>query len=229
MRSVFRAAARGVLSPTRMVWLPGAFHSPEDFLAAGFDAQVRVRGLPLDLEFVDVEPRHLGDRSPLEQLQRDIVAPARALGCRSVWLAGISLGGFIVLDYAATHSRDWDGLCLLAPYLGNRMLIAEIAGATDLAAWLPDPLANFDEERRIWRFIQGRPAEGRPAEGRPADGENTDSRPIHLGYGRADRFAPAHELMAKSLPPKAVDVVPGGHDWQTWSTLWGRFLDSTFT
>ena len=65
MRSIFRAATPGVLAPTRMVWLPGAFHTPEDFLAAGFDAKVRARGLALDLLFVDVEPQHLGDRSAL--------------------------------------------------------------------------------------------------------------------------------------------------------------------
>ncbi|MGO9513868.1 MAG: serine aminopeptidase domain-containing protein [Steroidobacteraceae bacterium] len=213
MRSILRAAGQSALAPTRMVWLPGAYHSPEDFLAAGFDAQVRMRGLPLDLVFVDTEPLHLGDRSALERLQRDIVAPARALGCRSVWLAGISLGGFIALDYAATHPGQWDGLCLLAPYLGNRMLIAEIAAAPGLAAWEPGPLAESDEERRIWRFIQTQRAQ---------------SPPIHLGYGRADRFAPAHGLMAQALPPDAVDVVPGGHDWHTWSILWGQFLDSYF-
>jgi pimeloyl-ACP methyl ester carboxylesterase len=211
VRSIFRAATPGVLAPTRMVWLPGAFHTPEDFLAAGFDAVVRARGLPLDLLFVDVEPRHLGDRSALERLRVDIVAPARALGCRSIWLAGISLGGFIVLDFAATHHDQWDGLCVLAPYLGSRTLIAEIAGAPELAAWQPGPLAETDEERRIWRFIQAQPAE---------------ARRLHLGYGRADRFARAHRLMAEALPPEAVDVVPGGHDWQTWSTLWEQFLDS---
>jgi Putative esterase len=211
VRSIFRAATPGVLAPTRMVWLPGAFHTPEDFLAAGFDAQVRARGLPLDLLFVDVEPEHLGDRSALERLQVDIVAPARALGCRSIWLAGISLGGFIVLDFAATHHDQWDGLCVLAPYLGSRTLIAEIAGAPALAAWQPGPYAESDEERRIWQFIQAQPAE---------------ARPLHLGYGRADRFARAHRLMAEALPSDAVDEVSGGHDWQTWSTLWERFLDS---
>lgn len=211
MRSIFRAATPGVLAPTRMVWLPGAFHTAEDFLAAGFDAKVRARGLPLDLLFVDVEPQHLGDRSALERLRVDIVAPARALGCRSIWLAGISLGGFIVLDFAATHHDQWDGLCLLAPYLGSRTLIAEIAGAPALEAWQPGPQADSDEERRIWRFIQAQPAE---------------VRPLHLGYGRADRFARAHRLMAQALPPDAVDAVSGGHDWQTWSTLWERFLDS---
>ncbi len=194
-----------------MVWLPGAYHSAQDFLEAGFDARVRARGLPLDLEFVDVELEHLGDRGVLERLRRDVVAPARAQGCRSVWLAGISLGGFLALDFAATHEDQWDGLCLLAPYLGNRMLIAEIAAAPALEAWRPGPLAHSDTERRIWSFIRG---------------QRGKSRPLYLGYGRDDRFAPAHRLMAAALPPHAVSVVAGGHDWHTWSILWEQFLDS---
>jgi hypothetical protein len=214
LRSVFRAAERGVVAPTRMIWLPGAFHAPEDFVEAGFDAQVRMRGLPLDLEFLDMELEHFGDRSALERLGSDIFAPARALGCRSIWLAGISLGGFIALDYAATHAGDWDGLCLFAPYLGNRLLIAEIAAAPGIAAWQPGPLAESDEERRIWRFIQA---------------QRTQPRPLYLGYGRDDRFASAHGLMAEALSPNAVHVVSGGHDWQTWSSLWERFLTSRFT
>ncbi len=35
--------------------------------------------------------------------------------------------------------------------------------------------------------------------------------------------------MAEALSPEAVDIVPGGHDWRTWTTLWENFLDSTFT
>lgn len=197
-----------------MVWLPGAYHSPQDFLEAGFDARVRARGLPLDLEFVDIKLEHLGDRGVLERLRQDVVAPARAQGCRSVWLAGISLGGFLALDFAATHPDLWDGLCVLAPYLGNRMLIAEIAAAPGLAAWQPGPLAQSDEERRIWRFIQA---------------QRTEPRPLYLGYGRDDRFAHAHRLMAEALPPQAVNVVAGGHDWHTWSILWEQFLDSKVT
>ena len=219
MRSIFRAAAESAVAPTRMVWLPGAFHSPEDFMKAGFDASVRSRRIPLDLVFVDVQLEHLRDRSVHERLRRDILAPARALGCRSIWLAGISLGGFIALDYAAGHPEDWDGLCLLAPYLGNRMLIAEIAGGPGLAAWEPGPLADCDEERRIWRFIASQGADARRL---------ADSRRVYLGYGREDRFAPAHALMAEALAPNAVHVVPGGHDWPTWIALWEYFLDSTF-
>jgi pimeloyl-ACP methyl ester carboxylesterase len=205
-------AAQGVVAPTRIVLLPGAFHRPEDFLKAGFETAVRARRLALDLILVDVELEHLGDRSAPAQLERAIVGPARAAGCRSIWLAGISLGGFIALNYAATHPGHWDGLCLLAPYLGNRMLLAEIAAA-GLPGWQPGVLAESDEERRIWRLLQ------RPPAGSP---------PVYLGYGRADRFAQAHALLAAALPPEAVDVAAGGHDWPTWSTLWEHFLDSRF-
>jgi hypothetical protein len=214
MRSIFRAARKGSLAPARMVWLPGAFHMPEDFLGAGFDATVRERGIDLDLEFVELEIEHVGDRRIIGKLSRDVIAPARAHGCSTIWIGGISLGGLFALDYAASGAGEWDGLCLLAPYLGNRLLITEITRAPSVAAWQPGPLAECDEERRIWRFLKTR-QEARP--------------PLHLGYGRDDRFAPAHGLLAQTLPSDAVHVVAGGHDWQTWLTLWERFLESRFT
>ena len=213
MRSVHSDARPGAVAPTRIVCLPGAYHSPEDFLSAGFDASVRNRSLGIDLVFVDVEMQHLGDRGALDRLREEIVLPARASGCSSLWFAGISLGGFIAMDYAAMHPVQLDGLCLLAPYLGNRMLTGEIASAPSLAAWSAGELADSDEERRIWRFVQALPAH---------------SRLLYLGFGRDDRFAAAHRLLAEALPPDAVDVVPGGHDWRTWKMLWENFLDSRF-
>lgn len=197
-----------------MVWLPGAFHSPEDFVQAGFDAAVARRRLELDLQFADLCLDHVGDRSAIARLADEIVRPARAAGCRAVWLGGISLGGSFVLDYAASAAGPWDGLCVLAPYPGNRLLIGEIARAGGLGAWQPGPLAESDEERRIWRFIQMAGA-GPP--------------PLHLGYGREDRFAQGLDLMAQALPPAVVQVIDGGHDWSTWSRLWEGFLDLRWT
>jgi len=211
MRSLVRPAGPQLTAPTRIACLPGAYHRGEDFLAAGFDAAVRARHLGIDLLFIDPELEHLTDRSLRDTLRREIVLPARAQGC-SLWLAGISLGGFMALDYAACHPADVDGLCLLAPYLGNRMMTGEIARAPGLAAWDPGALAESDEERRIWRFVQNR---------RP-------DPPVYLGYGREDRFAHAHDLLAQALPPACVDVVPGGHDWGTWKTLWENFLAARF-
>src|SRR5580704_16817888 len=95
----------GTAALARMIWLPGAFQGPEDFLNAGFHAAVHRRNLALDLQFVSVELEHVGDRSVLDTLASQIVAPARAAGCRSIWLAGISLGGFFALDYAATRAE----------------------------------------------------------------------------------------------------------------------------
>jgi len=212
VRSVFVPALPTAVAPTRVVWLPGAYHAARDFLTAGFAEAVRVRRIALDLTFVDMEMAHVGDRSALQRLRSDIVLPARAAGV-SIWLGGISLGGLFALDYAASHPDELDGLCLLAPYLGNRMLTAEIAQAPGVAAWQPGELAETDEERRIWRHIKSR---------------REDSRPLYLGFGRGDRFAAAHELLAATLPADSVNVVAGGHEWSTWVRLWENFLDSRF-
>ena len=199
-------------APTRMAWLPGAYHTAEDFVSAGFPAAVHARGKPLDLILIDPQLQHVGDRSLLERLRSEIVLQARAAGV-SIWLGGISLGGLFALDYAASYPDELDGLCLLAPYLGNRMLTGEIAGAPGLAAWQPGALAETDEQRRIWRHIKNRRA---------------DSWPLYLGFGREDRFSAAHELLAATLTPQSVDVISGGHEWSTWFKLWENFLDSRF-
>jgi pimeloyl-ACP methyl ester carboxylesterase len=222
MRSLVRTAESAARAPTCIVCLPGAYHAAADLSSAGFDSRVRERALPIDLAFVDVDLRHLGDRRPLDRLKHEIVLPARAMGYRSIWMAGISLGGFMALDYAASNPGDLDGLCLLAPYLGSRMLTREIA-ASGLAAWTGGAAAESDEERRIWRLIQAQHPLAQRADAGPGY-----SPPLYLGYGREDRFSDAHRLMAQALPAGAVDVVPGGHDWRTWTVLWENFLDSRF-
>jgi hypothetical protein len=51
---------------------------------------------------------------------------------------------------------------------------------------------------------------------------------IRLGYGREDRFANSHRMMAAALAPQDVQVVAGGHEWPAWTQLWAEFLDSQF-
>jgi len=212
MRSILKPAEPGGAAPTQMVWFPGAYHSAQDFLAAGFPEAVLKRQLALDLRFVDLEMQHLDDREPLERLRHEIVLPALGAGV-SIWLARISLGGLVALDYASSYPDEFDGLCLLAPYLGNRMLLDEIAAARGLAGWEPGELAQADAERRIWRYLKVR----------------VDPRPLYLGYGQQDRFSAAHRLLALGLPADAVDVIGGGHEWRTWIKLWENFLDARFT
>jgi pimeloyl-ACP methyl ester carboxylesterase len=212
MRSLLKPARPGSVAPTQMVWLPGAYHSARNFLDEGFPEKVLERQIPLDLRFVDLEMRHLGDREPLDRLRAEILLPARGSGV-SVWLAGISLGGSIALDFASSYPEELDGLCLLAPYLGNRMLLKEITAARGLARWEPGEFADADVERRVWRHLKARI--GRPS--------------LYLGYGQEDRFSAAHGMLAQELPADAVDVIAGGHDWRTWTKLWENFLDSRFT
>ena len=211
MRSIF-CASGAAKAPTQMIWLPGAYHSAQDFVDAGFVRAAVQRRIPLDLRFVDLEMRHLDDRDVFQRLRYEILLPARDSGA-AVWLAGISLGGLVALDYASAHAGELDGLCLLAPYLGNRMLINEIAAASGPSGWQPGEFAESDTERRIWRYIKTR----------------VDSRPLFLGYGKSDRFSAAHDMLAAVLPAEWVEVVAGGHEWGTWLRLWESFLDAHFT
>lgn len=216
MRAILEAAAEGAVAPTRVLLLPGAYSTPEDFLREGFVHAARERRLALDLVFVELKLEHLTDRTILRRLRHEVVLPARALGCRSIWLGGISLGGFIAMAYAARFAQEIDGLCLIAPYLGNHMVVGEIERAKGVDGWTPGDLAEDDDERRIWRFIKEQ--RNRVASG-TAPG-------LHLGYGSEDRFADSHRLMAAALAPDSVDVVPGGHEWPAWRRLWENFLDT---
>jgi pimeloyl-ACP methyl ester carboxylesterase len=213
MQVLLEQAKAYQVAPRRIALLPGAFDGPQDFQRAGFAQAVRRRGLALDLVLVQPDPEHLADRSILQRLRRDIVLPARAAGCQSVWLAGISLGGYLALAYAMEFPGEVDGICLLAPYLGNRIIAGEIARAGGLDAWQPGPIGADDEERRLWQFIRNL---------------RQTRLAVYLGYGRGDRFADTLTLMAAMLPAAAVDVVEGGHDWATWTNLWGNFLDRQF-
>jgi pimeloyl-ACP methyl ester carboxylesterase len=174
----------------------------------------RERLVSLDLVFVELKPQHLTDRTVLRRLRHELVLPARALGCRSIWIGGISLGGFLAIAYAERYPEEIDGLCLFAPYLGNHIVTGEIERAKGVVGWHPGEVAADDDERRIWRFIKTH-----------AD----HSFPMHLGFGQDDRFAGSHRLMAAALPARNVDIVPGGHEWNAWRRLWENFLDTRFT
>ena len=193
-----------------MLLLPGANESSAGFARAGFHDAVRERRLDIELDCCDLEFKHLTDRTMLERLHDGPLAAARASGCDPVWLAGVSLGGFMALAYAARYPAELNGLCLIAPYLGSRILTREISRAGGLAAWNPGEADAADEDRQLWRFIKLRRNPG------PM---------FYLGHGSDDRVADSHRLLAESLPAESVDVVHGAHDWPAWRQVWNHFLD----
>lgn len=213
MRAILEPANHDRTAPTRVLLLPAAYTGPEDFVREGFVRAVRERGLALDLMFVELSLQHLTDRTVLRRLRHELVLPSRAAGCRTLWLGGLSLGGFVALAYAERYPQEIDGLCLFAPYLGNRIITGEIERTGGLQQWMPGELAEEDDERRIWRYVKG---------------QSERKVPLHLGFGSEDRFADGHRLMAAALAPASVDSVSGEHDWPTWRRLWENFLDRRF-
>jgi pimeloyl-ACP methyl ester carboxylesterase len=209
-RVLLAPARAGHRASRRVLLLPPAYSQPEDFLHAGFADAVRARGLDVDLVLIEPRLQSVTDRSILSELA-ELAAAARAAGCASVWLGGISLGAYLALVCAERQPAGLDGLCLFAPYLGSHIVTSEIERAGGVAAWEPGGAPERDEERRIWRFIKAQ-AHG--------------PLPIHLGLGRDDRFGARHRTLAAALAPQSVDVVPGGHEWPVWQTLWERFLDA---
>ncbi|HEY3809668.1 MAG TPA: alpha/beta hydrolase-fold protein [Steroidobacteraceae bacterium] len=202
--------AAGGTPGTDIVLLPPARQSLEDFERAGFGTAVQRRQLSVDLYLVDPGLTHVADRSWLEALQREVIAPLRAKAS-PLWLGGISLGAFMALTFAAQHPALLDGLCLLAPYAGSRIVAAEVARSPGLAQWQPDqPVSAADDDRRVWAYLR-------------------DLRPpppqLFLGLSRSDRFADTQRLLARALPAASHCEIDGSHDWPAWQQLWNRFLD----
>jgi pimeloyl-ACP methyl ester carboxylesterase len=200
---------------TLLVMLPGASSLPEEFLREGFVRALRERRFAVDVLLVDAHPGYYKDRTVLDRLQADVIAPARAKGYRKIWLVGVSLGGLGALIQARAQPADADGLMLLAPYLGERRVTDAVQADGGLKAWrgaVPDPVPD-DVDLRLWRWLQAYATD--PAL-RP---------PLVLGYALGDRLAPANQLLANSLPPDKVFTTAGGHDWPEWRLLWNRMLD----
>jgi pimeloyl-ACP methyl ester carboxylesterase len=204
----------------QVILMPGAFHAPEQFALAGFDDAVRACCPQLQLRVVVAQSVHLTDRLWIQTLHDEIVANARR-SANPLWLGGVSLGAFKALRFAAQYPDAIDGLCLLAPYLGSRLVAAEIQASGGIAHWKAHILDEDDDERRIWRYVAGLSdsVNGSVGGGRRAT-------QVFLGYGRADRFADTQQILARSLPAACTvtSVMDGGHEWPVWRQLWDQFL-----
>lgn len=205
---VAKAAAE---SPCTALLLPGTWDRPRDFVRHGFGDLALAHKAPVDLVAVDAHVGYYRKRSIVERLHADHVAPLRARGER-VWLVGVSLGGIGSLLYAAEHEEEIEGLILVAPFLGDEDVLAEIRTAGGPLAWRPTAIAGDDWQRRVWAFLQRWHGQSGP---KPA---------IHVLYGREDDFAGGIRMLAELLPAENLREMPGGHDWKTWKSLWDDVL-----
>ena len=205
-------------APARVliVLLPGAYDTPADFVQHGFITALRQRKVAADIVIADTHAGYYTSELLVTRLHEDIVVPARKKGYEKIWLAGISLGGYGSLLYAREHGADIDGLFLMAPFLGNRSLLAEIA-RTGLSAWQVGDIPKADYDRLLWSWIKGYSD--------AVISSQPDWPPLYLGYGTEDRFAGSSRILEKVLPRARVTTTGGGHEWLPWQNLWAGFLD----
>lgn len=217
MKTHFQSANDNQRSDTLLIFLPGAYLKPEEFEREGFISAVRERHLAADSLLVDADVSYYYDQTLSERLHADVIEPQRAKGYTSIWLVGISIGGFGALIHELARPGSVDGIVALAPYLGRRVLGAEIKKAGGLRTWQAPTGPQPDEEpdRKLWPFFQ-QYLEAKPSQDLPQ---------LYLGFGLADRFASNHKLLADALPPGRVFTTEGGHDWPEWRQLWRNVLD----
>lgn len=204
-------------SKTLIVFLPGAQEVPQDVVNEGFVAQVRAKNIDADVMVIDSHLGYFRNRTFDVRIRDDIIEPARKKGYRSIWLAGISLGGFGSLMYAFTYPDEIDGIIALAPFIASDKVLDEVVNAGGLARWTPtEPLGADDYERALLKWLKGY---GDPQ-------STTEKRPkLYIGYGRDDRLARFQEIIAPMLPLEHRLAAPGGHDWPPWKRMWADALD----
>lgn len=200
-------------SQTLIVFMPGAQEVPQDIVREGFVAQVRARGIDADVVIADAHLGYFYSGSFERRLHDDVIRPARAQGYRSIWMAGISLGGFGAMRYARAHPEEVDGVIALAPYVAPRLVLQDVWHAGGLLRWQPvGPIRPADHEVLLWLKGYADPALARP--------------PLYIGYGETDRLQPfTPPLMVGILPSARLLSAPGGHDWPPWKTMWADALD----
>lgn len=177
--------------------LPGRGDTPGDYARAGFPRALVGRGFAGEIVAADAHLQYYVKRLAIPRVHEDVVVPRAG---RKPWIVGISLGGLGTLLYEKEHPGEAAGLVLLAPFVGDPELIAEIKRAGGLAAWEPGVIAPGDYQRELWAWIKG---------------GGLARVPVFLAWGESDRFAEADALLATLVPKDRVVIVPGGHTWST--------------
>ncbi len=198
-----------------MVFLRGMGGGNESFEEQGFVDEVRARGLAYDMAAPDAHIGYYMDRSMIQRLKEDVIDPAKARGCRKIWLVGVSMGGLGAILYLKEYPKDIAGVYLMAPFLGTQSILDEIDAAGGLIRWKPGALQDEDDwQRMLWTWLKTEVA-GHP------------EKIVYLGYGTEDFYGKGARLLAPALPADRVYAIFGGHDYPTFKTLWKMFLSGS--
>jgi pimeloyl-ACP methyl ester carboxylesterase len=201
-------------SKTLIVFLPGAQEVPADIVKEGFVEQVRARNIDADVVVIDSHIGYFLRRNFDVRIRTDIIEPARNKGYQSIWLAGISLGGFGSLMYPFIYPNEIDGVIAMAPFIASNSVLDEVIDAGGLAKWRPaEPLGKDDYQRALLQWLQGY-------------GDANQTRPkLYIGYGSEDGLPQFEKVIGSIISDSQLLRAPGKHDWPPWKQMWGDALD----
>ncbi len=74
--------------------------------------------------------------------------------------------------------------------------------------------ASVDDERTWWHWLCRQSLAG------------SWQTAVYAGTGLDDRFFQGQSLLFGLLPKERVQLIAGGHDWDTWRALWRHWLDN---
>ncbi len=190
------------------------FDGHECFEKVGFVEAVRMRELPYDMIAPNAHFGYYNDRTLIVRLKEDVIQPAKAMKYEKIWRVGISMGGLGSILYLKEHTKNIDGILLLGPFLGDRLIIDEIYSAGGIDQWEP---GDYDEEddwqRMLWHWLKEYIRHGNV------------HPPIYLGIGTEDFNYRSHKLLASALSPEHVIEISGKHRFSTFKRIWDIFLD----
>ncbi len=196
-----------------IVFMRGLGGNHHSFEEEGLVADVWACGLSCDIAVPNAHLGYYGDRSLIDRMKKDVIDPARARGFREIWLVGFSMGGLGSLLYYLGYPEDIARVYLIAPFLGAPIFLADIEAAGGARKWEPgEYVPELDWQRMLWHWLKKSVADH-------------PEKIVYLGYGANDPYARGHKLLAELLPPERVRVIDGGHDYQTFKTLWKYFLE----
>lgn len=204
------------MAPSVIVLLPAALTSPDDFIVHGFAETIDASGLDVDLLIPDLHADCYLRSTAVATLD-DMLRTHVQNRYTSFWMAGISLGGYGVMQHARLSEMALpalQGRFLIAPYLGSREIVNAVNASGGIPAWRGD--GSDMPDAPLWQWLQRQ--------------TNTLlAASLCVGCGTEDRFALSSRLIEALVPNRQVFSAAGDHSFGPWLKLWAQWLAAVVT
>ncbi|MDH5408863.1 MAG: alpha/beta fold hydrolase [Gammaproteobacteria bacterium] len=199
-------------SDTLVVFLPGLADDEQTFVKEKFFSAVSDRKKNIDLMAVHTHIGYLLDGTYAERIKEDVILPARKKGYKKIWLVGVSLGGFISVNYLRQQPDDVTGLILFGPFLGQEGQLKEIKKQGGVLKWQPEDVESLSKTLSLWYWFK--------------QNQKKYLKNIYVNYGDKDKLAYGIKMFSPLINKSHITEIKGIHGWKTWRELWHMLLDS---